>query len=124
MTAISLRTALDLPWWVKALAAAALLAALYAAFAWWRASVVQEGWDSRDLTAKVEIADLTAAIREQNRAVEAMGAAAKDADDRRKLAEGYAARIVKSLDRRAAGVASSTATNCDGVMRDAWEAWK
>jgi uncharacterized protein YlxW (UPF0749 family) len=115
---------------MKLAAGALLAAAIWAALAWWRASVVQEGWDARDATAKVELAQkqaeydlLAGKVIEQNRAVEALAAASAAADERRLAAERLAAGMVKALDRRAADVAASTATTCDGVMRDAWEKW-
>lgn len=63
-------------------------------------------------------------VREQNRAVEAMGAAKVAADERRKTAEKFAASAIARAQGRSESVASSTAPDCSGVMREAWEAWK
>ncbi len=62
---ISLKTALDLPWWMKLAAGAALLAALYGAFAIWRHSIYQEGWDVRDRAAKEEKRQVNAAAEKK-----------------------------------------------------------
>lgn len=63
-------------------------------------------------------------IREQNKGVEAARAATASADERRKVAERYAAGILKTLDAQSAAVAGSKQTTCDGVLREAWENWK
>lgn len=59
-------------------------------------------------------------VREQSRAVEALGASTKVAQDQAELAKHYAAGLSTAIDRRAADVAASSATNCDGVLRAAW----
>jgi len=62
-------------------------------------------------------------VREQNRAVTAMKASTDAADDRRKLAEQYAAGIITRIGTRTDSVNNSQATNCDGVLRGAWGNW-
>lgn len=63
-------------------------------------------------------------VREQNRAVELMQKDTAAADDRRKLAEQYAAGIINRIGTRTDAVNNSKATNCDGVLRDAWGNWQ
>lgn len=62
-----------------------------------------------------------AQIREQNKGVEAARAATASADERRKVAEKYAAGVIKRIDDQAAAVAGSTQTTCAGVLQEAWE---
>ena len=63
-------------------------------------------------------------VREQNRAVTAMKAASDSADERRKLAEQYASGIITRIGTRTDSVNNSKATNCDGVLSEAWGRWK
>ncbi len=80
-----------------------------------------DGSHQREMADKqAEYDALLTKVREQNHAVDAMAAASKAADARHKVAESYAAGIIKNLDRRAAAVTASTATNCEEVLREAW----
>jgi hypothetical protein len=63
-------------------------------------------------------------VREQNQAIATLSAVAQNADSLRKEAEKHAAVVIKGIDKRAAAVAGSSATNCDGVLREAWGAWQ
>ncbi|MFZ3289250.1 MAG: hypothetical protein WA191_20720 [Telluria sp.] len=73
---------------------------------------------------KKEYDGLADQVREQNRAVDALAAASKTADQRRQVAETYTASIIAGLDRRSAAVAGSKAADCDGVLREAWGKWQ
>lgn len=75
-------------------------------------------------TEKERYDDLYTKVLEQNRAVDALNASTKAADDRRKLAEGYAATLLVRINNRDQAVATSTATTCDGVLKDAWGNWR
>lgn len=67
---------------------------------------------------------LSSTVREQNRAVDALAAAKVTADERRKVAEKFARDAIARAGARGAAAAASKATDCDGVMREAWEGWK
>jgi len=102
-----------------------LLLALAGAGGWivngWRL----DGPHARDLAARDGvIADLRAGIDRQNAAIQAAGAATAAADDRRKQAEAVAARAIGRMGARGAAVAASKATDCAGVLRESWGAWK
>jgi siroheme synthase len=76
-----------------------------------------------DLVAEQGVsAELRASIDLQNSAVDAMAASTKAADDRRDMAERYAASAIKATGAREAAARASAATNCDGVLREAWGA--
>lgn len=108
--------------------AACLVAGLALAAAAAGGAVVN-GWrldadHQRAMTAEKGRYDLLAdQVREQNRAVEVMGASTKAAQDQAELAKRYNVSLAAVLDRRATAVTASKATNCDGVLRDAW-GWK
>ncbi|MCG2585525.1 hypothetical protein [Massilia sp. TS11] len=94
------------------------------------AGAVVNGWrleagHARELATKdQEISGLKAAIEKQNGAVEGLRAATEAAHGARKLAESYAQRAIGTLDQRAAAVAGTKATDCPGVLREAWGAGK
>lgn len=71
-----------------------------------------------------QVAQLRAAIDQQNAAIQAAGAVAVAADDRRKQAEAVAARAINQMGARGAAVAASKATDCAGVLHESWGAWK
>lgn len=73
---------------------------------------------------QAEVDTLTNTVREQNHAVDALGAAKVAADERRVLAEKYAGAVVARIGSRADAVSNSKAPDCDGVMREAWSGWK
>lgn len=114
---------LDLPLWMKVAAGALLLAALYGAYAVWRHSIYQEGWDARDATAKTELAaekaiseQLRAGIREQNKATDALAAAKAKSDAAGAAAIKLADANGKRLDLVLGQVAGARATTCDDAM--------
>ena len=63
-------------------------------------------------------------LLEQSAAVEKLGAEKVAADERRQVAEKFAAGAIARAQSRGAAVAASKAPDCDGVMREAWGAWK
>lgn len=63
-------------------------------------------------------------LLEQSAAVEKLGAAKVAADERRQVAEKFAAAAIARAKDRGAAVAASQAPDCSGVMREAWEGWK
>lgn len=65
-------------------------------------------------------AALRASITIQNSAVDAMALSVAAADDRRDVAERYAATAIKATGARQASARASAATTCDGVLREAW----
>lgn len=74
-----------------------------------------------ELAQKVaRITELEAAVATQNSATELLKAASDAAEERRQLAESMAADAVRRLGNRADVVANSRATNCDGVLKEAW----
>jgi hypothetical protein len=101
--------------------ALAAAAATGAAVNGWRLDAVHQ----RELaTKRAEYDALADKVREQNRAVEVLGAAKVAADERRQVAEKFAASTIAHTKDRSATVAASTAPDCAGVMREAWGAWK
>lgn len=94
------------------------------------AGAVTNGWrldaaHQRAMTAKQgEYDQLADKVREQNRGIERLAATTAAADERRKLAESYAADITKRIGNRARDVANSTATDCNGVLKEAWGTWQ
>jgi beta-glucosidase-like glycosyl hydrolase len=94
------------------------------------AGAMVNGWrldaaHQRALTAKqAEYDALLDKVREQNRAVEALQAQSDAAEERRKMAEAFAADAIKRAKNREDAVANSKATTCDGVLREAWGVWK
>lgn len=84
-----------------------------------------DGAHQRELAAKQKDYDeLAAKVQEQNRGIEALQAKTDAAEGRRQLAELFASGALERAGNRAAGVANSKATSCDGVLKEAWEAWK
>lgn len=84
-----------------------------------------EGAHQRALSDKDrQIAALRTAIADQNHAVEALGAAKTAAEERRQVAEKFAASAIARTEGRSAAVAASKAPDCAGVMREAWGGWK
>lgn len=68
-----------------------------------------------------KIHDLESKVVTQNAAVDTLYQRSKDAELRRKQAEKYSADIVNSINKRKAVIESSTATDCEGVLKEAWE---
>ena len=63
-------------------------------------------------------------LLEQTAAVDKLGAQKMAADERRQVAEKFAAAAIARVQSRGASVAASQARDCDGVMREAWAGWK
>jgi len=63
-------------------------------------------------------------LAEQSAAVDKLGAEKRAADERRQVAEKFAASAIARTQIRAAAVAASQAPDCSGVMREAWEGWR
>jgi len=63
-------------------------------------------------------------LAEQSAAVDKLGAEKRAADERRQVAEKFAASAIARTQTRAAAVATSQAPDCSGVMREAWEGWR
>jgi len=107
--------------------AAALALALAGAAA---AGAVINGWrldGAHRRALSSEIDKRVAAERkldDQTAAVARLGDAKAAADERRKVAEKFAASAIARTKDRAAAVAASQASDCSGVMREAWEGWK
>lgn len=105
-------------------AIAALLAAA-AAGGGWALAVHDRDVARADLVKERKVsADLTAAVHEQNIAVDGLAAATADAAKRREAAEKAAAGAVARSATRAAAVSTSAAPDCAGVLNEAWEGWK
>ena len=111
---------LIVPPWAKLLAAGmALVAAagVGAAVNGWRLNSAHQA----EMAAEKDKYELLAGkVREQNSAVAAMGMVAKASDERREVAERYAADVIKAISKRSASVAASKEATCDGVLREAW----
>jgi hypothetical protein len=118
------------------IAAAGILAAILLASAFTAGAVVNgwrlDGAHQRALAAKDEtigekvklIGELETAISNQNHAVALMQAQAASADERRRVAEQFASGTINRLGSLEEMIAGSKATSCDGVLREAWGAWK
>jgi septal ring factor EnvC (AmiA/AmiB activator) len=71
-----------------------------------------------------EYGELEAKVSDQNHQIEALQARSTAADDRRKVAEQFAADTLKRIGTREEVVANSKAIDCAGVLKEAWGAWK
>ena len=60
-------------------------------------------------------------LEDQTAAVARLGDAKAAADERRQVAEKFAASAIARTQTRAAAVAASQAPDCDGVLREDWE---
>ena len=63
-------------------------------------------------------------LDDQTAAVARLGDAKVAADERRQVAEKFAASAIARAKDRGAAVAASQAPDCSGVMREAWEGWR
>ena len=82
-----------------------------------------DGDHQRDLAEKTRrITELEASVKDQNHAADLLQAKKDAADERRQVAETFAADALRRLGGRADVVANSRATNCDGVLKEAWGA--
>jgi len=94
------------------------------------AGAVVNGWrlDGAHQRALASEKDLRVAaqklVTEQSAAVDKLGAEKRAADERRQVAEKFAASAIARTQTRAAAVAASQAPDCSGVMREAWEGWR
>ncbi len=115
------------PHYRLAASALALTLALAGAAA---AGAVVNGWrldGSHQRALASEIDKRIAAERkldDQVAAVARLGDAKAAADERRQVAEKFAAAAIARAKDRGAAVAASQAPDCSGVMREAWEGWK
>lgn len=108
----------------KIIAAAALLLAIAAGGGWWLAAHDRNVARTDLVAARKANDDLTSAIHDQNIAVAAMAAQTADAQMRRIAAERAAASALEHGATRAAAVKASTATDCAGLLNEAWKEWK
>lgn len=84
-----------------------------------------DGAHQRALAAKQgEYDALASTVREQNHAVDIMRVKSEGAVERGKLAASLAAGAITRAGARGTAAAASKATDCGGVMREAWEGWK
>ncbi|WP_312552418.1 hypothetical protein [Massilia sp.] len=94
------------------------------------AGAVINGWrlDTANQRALASEKDKRVAVEkllvEQSVAVDKLGAEKRAADERRQVAEKFAASAIARTKDRGAAVAASQAPDCDGVMREAWEGWR
>lgn len=110
---------------IASVIALAVALALAAAGGWFVNGWRLDGQHQRAMSDKQS--DLVAEqgkVREQNHAVDLMAKSTEAADLRRKQAERFAADAIRRIDSRSESVSKSDATNCDGVLREAWEKWK
>lgn len=63
-------------------------------------------------------------VTEQNAAIAALQGKTEAAEGLRKQAEEHAKEVNRRIADRSAAVGASKATNCDGVLSEAWENWK
>lgn len=91
------------------------------------AGAAVNGWRLNASFAK-EKAELNALIHDlenkvvtQNAAVDTLYIRSKEAELRRKQAEKYSADVVKSINNHKAVIENSTATDCEGVLKEAHE---
>ena len=109
-------------------AGAAALALVLAGAA--AAGAVVNGWrlDGAHQRALASEKDKRVAVEklldEQSAAVDKLGAEKRAADERRQVAEKFAASAIARAKDRSAAVAASQAPDCGGVMREAWEGWR
>ncbi|KQQ86896.1 hypothetical protein [Massilia sp. Leaf139] len=109
-----------------AAAAAALVLVLAGAAG---AGAIANGWrlDAQHQRALAAEKGARAAVEtqllKQSAAVDKMGAEKRAAEERRQVAERFAAAAIARMQSRGAAVAASTARDCDGVMREAWRKW-
>lgn len=94
------------------------------------AGAISNGWrldaaHQRALaTANAERMKVEKQLLEQSAAIDKLGAEKVAADERRQVAEKFAASAIARTQTRAAAVAASQAPDCSGVMREAWEGWR
>ena len=109
-------------WKVAAIALAGLLVVTTAGLGgnWWLAARDRDKAEVALAKEQGASAALRASITIQNSAVDAMALSVAAADERRDVAERYAATAIKATGARQASARSSAATTCDGVLREAW----
>jgi hypothetical protein len=109
-------------WKVAAIALAGLLVVTATGFGgnWWMAARDRDKAEAALTKERGASAALRASITIQNSAVDAMALSVAAADERRDLAERYAATAIKATGARQAAARASAATTCDGVLREAW----
>lgn len=87
---------------------------------WWLAAAARDQALDNLKAEQHTAAQLRASIALQNSAMDEMAKRTKVADDRREVAERYTLIAIKAASAREAAARSSTATTCDGVLREAW----
>ncbi len=68
-----------------------------------------------------KIHELESKLSTQSAAVDILDEKTKNAIERKKLAEKYSAELVNQINRRKAVIENSTATDCEGVLKEAHE---
>ncbi len=90
------------------------------------------GWKVSEWRMKTTFADEKATLNDkirvleyklatQNAAVDILDEKTKNAIERKKLAEKYSAELVNQINKRKAVIENSTATDCEGVLKEAHE---
>lgn len=87
----------------------------------WRLDAVHQRALASEKSKRTAVETLLA---EQSAAVDKLGAEKRAADERRQVAEKFAASAIARAKDRGAAVAASQAPDCSGVMREAWEGWR
>lgn len=109
-------------WKVAAIALAGLLMVTATGLGgkWWMAARDRDKAEVALTKEQGVSAALRASVTIQNSAVDAMALSVAAADERRDVAERYAATAIKATGARQASARASAATTCDGVLREAW----
>lgn len=109
-------------WKVAAIALAGLLVVTAAGLGgnWWMAARDRDKAEVALTKEQGASAALRSSIAIQNSAMDAMALSVAAADERRDVAERYAATAIKATGARQASARASAATTCDGVLREAW----
>lgn len=104
--------------------AGAAASSAYFGYEWFMAAHDRDAARADLLVEQKKAADLMSAIHDHNIAISGLAAATKDATDKRAAAEKASADAIARGANRAAAVKASTATNCAGVLNEAWGGWK
>lgn len=68
-----------------------------------------------------QISDMQSKIATQNHAVDILDERSRSAKALRNLAGQYSAGLVNEINKRKAVIENTTATDCDGVLKQGWE---
>lgn len=109
-------------WKVAAIGLSGLLVVTAAGLGgnWWMAARDRDKAEVALTKEQGASAALRGSIAIQNSAVDAMALSVAAADERRDVAERYAATAIKATGARQASARASAATTRDGVLREAW----